>query len=960
DRTWAFSLEPFRASRARNGSGSAALLADPYGSYAEAVREAPARVRLARWLEDRRKDRNVPAPAGLAVALSISGDARSGGSLVDPSTGKRLIRLESRAFVPGPAVMEITGEALRVTQGSATVYFELKDVFRFWGGKMERSPRESLAQARLKESDLATRKLLSRGIGELLDEPAGSPSPRAVQRMEIFNREAGVLLMDGSGVLSVLLSPETSRRLQRADRAHFTVAGFRPGGAYRPRWMAVAHRGPVLILEDAADPQKLHAFALGGLRQAEGGKKKGGLTPLGVFRTMAQVGDAAAFSPLGLLEEAAARAADWAAGAAPDLEARVFAFNLQKPMAKATLNDGQGLYLESPFTGAVRRVRTQSHQNSLWTLSILLTADGPLLLARAVPSKVREPFKAYGPLVFGDALDRPEVAVWRGDREASLSSAAESLSRTLDRPVSVPRAGEIGPALSVPSAERAAERARAALGPGSARWPGMSPAERRRTYLEVLNGLREVLAVNNDSEPWLERRRNALITAEILFNDKSPADVAVLYAPLLNADDALLPLLLSREGEFEKRRVALAKKLTDLVLSSGMAGAAALPRYRQFLAAMDGLLPAPAAAESGNSALRGTVLFLALLAPLAWLAAAVPGGLWPGVEFLAGGGPASWWENTWLGPLVLAMAPLGVPGSPRSGDADGLLHPSFVAHDRGVWQILRDQTNLPADGRRVVYGGAGVDLANALLSTDGDWTLMVDRNYGLTPEILRAVFGKDTGYLERATASYAEAKHKAGFAGFTRLVPGERLAEVLWRELRSLGIDSRAVSVRGIGRDIELEFSWAHPNGDGLRRRIVVFREGDLVDRPSIVEEPWDVYYQRAPMKMPEAYARPDNYVARLETLRRPNGVYVTDDVTDFLLNRPGPGARADRAAQFPLRTREWPMPEALENAVLEFKYPGEPLQRLRGRLTEGYGYGWRVRIREPLTRSGEEGRPPA
>ncbi|HMX44146.1 MAG TPA: hypothetical protein PKB12_10550, partial [Elusimicrobiota bacterium] len=114
DRTWAFSLEPFRASRARNGSGSAALLADPYGSYAEAVREAPARVRLARWLEDRRKDRNVPAPAGLAVALSISGDARSGGALVDPSTGKRLIRLESRAFVPGPAVMEITGEALRV------------------------------------------------------------------------------------------------------------------------------------------------------------------------------------------------------------------------------------------------------------------------------------------------------------------------------------------------------------------------------------------------------------------------------------------------------------------------------------------------------------------------------------------------------------------------------------------------------------------------------------------------------------------------------------------------------------------------------------------------------------------------------------------------------------------------------------------------------------------------------
>jgi hypothetical protein len=223
----------------------------------------------------------------------------------------------------------------------------------------------------------------------------------------------------------------------------------------------------------------------------------------------------------------------------------------------------------------------------------------------------------------------------------------------------------------------------------------MSPAERRRTYLEVLNGLREVLAVNNDSDPWLERRRNALITAEILFNDKSPADVAVLYAPLLNADDALLPLLLSREGEFEKRRVALAKKLTDLVLSSGMAGAAALPRYRQFLAAMDGLLPAPAAAESGNSALRGTVLFLALLAPLAWLAAAVPGGLWPGVEFLAGGGPASWWENTWLGPLVLAMAPLAVPGSPRGGDAGGLLHPSFVAHDLGVWQILRDQKNLP-------------------------------------------------------------------------------------------------------------------------------------------------------------------------------------------------------------------------------------------------------------------------
>ncbi|MBL0350690.1 MAG: hypothetical protein IPP68_10025 [Elusimicrobia bacterium] len=961
DRTWAFSLEPFRSGRARNGGGSAALLADPFESYSDAAREAPERVRLARWLNDRRNGRAVPAPGGLSVNLVLGGEARSGGALVDPATGNRLIRLESRAFTPGKARLDVAGEALRVTQGDRTVFFELDDVVRQWGGKLERSPRESLAHARAKEGDLATRKRLARRIGDLVAEPAGAPSAALVRDLGSFNREAEEILVDGSGVLSLLLPAETARRLRRSERAHLTVAGFRPGGAYRPRFQFVARRGPVLVLQDAADPLKLHAFALGGLRQAEDGKKMGGLTPLGVFQTPSQIEGAAVLDPLALLEEAAARAGEWSAGQAPDLEARAAAFNLQQRTVKATLNDGQGIYLESPFTGAVRRIRTQSHQNSVWTLSILLSAAGPVLLARAVQAKVREPFKAYGPMVFGDPLDRPESSVWRGDRGASLAAAATALTDALGRTVAAPRAEAVAFAPALPTAAEVRARARGAVAYWAAHWGTWSPEERRSAPVEVARLLQRVLGGEDRSATGLARTRDALLAAEILFNDKFPADAATLYGSLVNADAALLSLLLSREGAFEKRRTALVKRMANLVFSAGLTDAATLPRHDHFLEAMFDLARESAKGEArGRDAVRNTALFLALLAPIAWLAAAIPGGLWPGVEFLTGRGLASLWDNPWIGSLAMVLTPFVVPGAPRGGDAGGLLHPSFVAHDLGVWGILRDQSGLAAEGRRVVYGGAGVDLSNVLLSTDGERVWMIDRKYGFSPELLRAVFGKDKKYLDRATASYAEAKHKAGFAGFTRLVPGERMAEALWRELSSLGIDPAAVAVGRNGNDVLLEFPWSHPGRPGARTRTVVFRESDLVEKRDGVDEAWDVYYQRAPMTMPEAYAQAENYLTRLETLRRANGVYVTDDVTDFLQNRPGPGARADRHAQFPLRSREWPVPEALENAVLEFKYPGESFQRLRDRLTEGFGYGWRVRVREPLARSASEGRSAA
>ncbi len=634
-KTWAFSLEPFRRSREERRDGAAALLAEPFDSLAAARRDAPRRVRLARWLSGRRAGGNDPAPADVEMDFLLGGDARGGGTLIDPTDGKRLIRLEGPSFVSGEARLAVEGDALRVTQRDRRVYFELADVLARWGGKLDRRARETLDDARAQKEDQETRKSLARLIGDFW--ALGPWTADALDaRLEAFNRSASPLIADKLGTIRVLLPLDAARRLRQSERAFFSVSSLRPNAAYQPRWVPVPHRGPLLILRDGAAPDTHRAFALGRLHQVAADKHRGGMVPLGVFPTEEDAVAAAALTPLGVAEEAAVRRSDWAAGAADDLEARAAAFNGMKHVVTATMDDGQAFFLESAFSGNIRRLRTKSHRGTRWTLSILLSPAGPWLVARSVKNNVKERLRAYGPLRFDGGIDETLDPAWRGARDRPLEAVADELTRAFGAEVVVPRVKE--PAAVPDGVFDADAMAREVLGPWADGWAEKNPSERRTAFAAAVQDFRERLAAGGSAPDDLRRRRATMVAHEVLFNGKPPVEVVALYGGLLSADDSALSLYMSREGELEKRRALFSQQLAALA-QTPFSSPVQNPRFAQFEMSLDRLVP-PARGFAVREG--GLLLLLGLSAPVVAVGVAAAWAVWDLWRHGRSGVPARW------------------------------------------------------------------------------------------------------------------------------------------------------------------------------------------------------------------------------------------------------------------------------------------------------------------------------
>lgn len=686
-KTWAFSLEPFRASRAEKRDGAAALLADPFPSLAAARRDAPRRVRLARWLVHRRAGGIAPAPAGLEMDFSLRSDRRGGGTLIDPADGKRLIRLESSALVPGDARLSVEGDALRLAQRDRFVYFEVHDILAQWGHRLERRPRETLDDARAQKEDQDTRRSLAGLIGDLwAHETWTEENLRA--RLEAFNRSAFPIMADKIGTIRVILSAETARILRRSERAFFSASSLRPNGAYRPRWVYVAHRGPLLILQDVADPQKHHALALGRLHQVAANKHRGGMVPLGVFPTEEDAVAAAALAPLGVAEEAAARRTAWSAGAADDVESLAAAFNAQKTVGTATMDDGQAFFLESPFSGNIRRLRTKSHRGTQWALAILLSPAGPWLIARSLHNNVKEPLRAYGPLRFEGKIDETLDPAWRGAQNISLEAVAKELSREFGVEIVVPRPQETTTATA--GVFNVDEMARGALGAWADGWAGKNPSERRAAFAAAVRDFRDRLADGASDPADLRRRREAIVAHEVLFNGKTPGEVVAQYGGLLSAGEGELSLYMSREGELETRRRGFFQQLAALAQTSADSPIQT-PRFVRFEAAMDRLVP-----PVKGVALRdgGLLLLLGLSAPI--LAAGVAVG-WTAWDLWRHGrtGLAARWARRAVRLILRGGA------SPRPSPIDG--------SEGGLERAIQDNVL-----SRPVHLGVGRPLSPAL------------------------------------------------------------------------------------------------------------------------------------------------------------------------------------------------------------------------------------------------------
>lgn len=277
--------------------------------------------------------------------------------------------------------------------------------------------------------------------------------------------------------------------------------------------------------------------------------------------------------------------------------------------------------------------------------------------------------------------------------------------------------------------------------------------------------------------------------------------------------------------------------------------------------------------------------------------------------------------------LPLSLAD-GDPGFDARPVEAGLLHSIYIRHDMAVCRTL----NPDHESRRAIYGGAGADLSNFLLSTDADEAYFVSDYQGLTAGDLERL----AEYRDYDTERYSIWKFKRGYANgnFVSLNradwPGdrsddkERLLGALVFELSSLGVDLDSVRVDSDAGHPRIRFAWNYA-GRAPRDYAITFIDGDITALGKItdsgplpqgcpgklrevVRRGFDFYYQRAGMGIPTAYRDSPSFIETLYAGMRPGGYFATDDYSSQITDN---AAGMNYAAHFPLPLREIGIPGA-------------------------------------------------
>lgn len=288
----------------------------------------------------------------------------------------------------------------------------------------------------------------------------------------------------------------------------------------------------------------------------------------------------------------------------------------------------------------------------------------------------------------------------------------------------------------------------------------------------------------------------------------------------------------------------------------------------------------------------------------------------------------------WLG-LLLAVGMVftsgqadGDPGFDARPVEAGLLHSIYIRHDMAVCRTL----NPDHESRRAIYGGAGADLSNFLLSTDADEAYFVSDYQGLTAGDLERL----AEYRDYDTERYSIWKFKRGYASGDSVSlnradwPGdrsddkERLLGALAFELSSLGVDLDSVRVDSDAGHPRIRFAWNYA-GRAPRDYAVTFIDGDITvlgkitdsgplpqgcpgKLREVVRGGFDFYYQRAGMGIPTAYRDSPSFIETLYAGMRPGGYFATDDYSSRITDN---AAGMNYAAHFPLPLREIGIPGA-------------------------------------------------
>lgn len=208
-----------------------------------------------------------------------------------------------------------------------------------------------------------------------------------------------------------------------------------------------------------------------------------------------------------------------------------------------------------------------------------------------------------------------------------------------------------------------------------------------------------------------------------------------------------------------------------------------------------------------------------------------------------------------------------------------LLDAPFVGHDMAIKQVVNPYDK-PLTG---IYGGAGSDISNFLLSTNASVGYFVDINYGAEEG------GLDNVLFEMYANAYRSGKYSVGYAqpcgpefsNFDAILLELRAIGVVEDEVRN--IESQRKKYMQSENGMLIEFNWAYP-GQAPRKRSIYLIRADIT-KPSlcpailndILSKGVDFYYQRAGMNIPFAYT---NFLERIALSLSPDGFMAIDAET--------------------------------------------------------------------------------
>ncbi|MGE0267751.1 MAG: phosphoribosyltransferase family protein [Candidatus Omnitrophota bacterium] len=183
---------------------------------------------------------------------------------------------------------------------------------------------------------------------------------------------------------------------------------------------------------------------------------------------------------------------------------------------------------------------------------------------------------------------------------------------------------------------------------------------------------------------------------------------------------------------------------------------------------------------------------------------------------------------------------------------NGLLGAPYVGHDMGI-KLSINPEDKPLVG---VYGAAGVDVSNFLLSTNAKEGYFVSLDYSLGaigPSVGRnpAQRYKDSKYMTGYTLSRDE--QFTALSYFDALLVELEAIGVSWDDLDQIEAQREDF---GRGRVTTINFKWGYL-GQEPAERVIHFVTGDML-RPEtiadVIPQEVDFYYQRAGVDLPAKY----------------------------------------------------------------------------------------------------------